>query len=184
MVVIQIHATKKLAAKLPADALREPEAIAAEAKANPLTGWHGNLLTIQRRNCVLLVHDATRFGLFIPALLKADFARLDWHFADTLMNTLLKAGMGEAELVRAEQLLTVPGTACLLGFDTDCDRSVQGTLNQMKGELEHMIAYHGINISDSAPYSISAWLSNRPCTIKGRKDCLWPMKEMKTLLGN
>jgi hypothetical protein len=59
---------------------------------NPLGSWHANLLTLQRRNCILLVHDETLFPLFIPCLTKPDFKALQWHFEDVLMNTLLKAG--------------------------------------------------------------------------------------------
>ncbi|MCF1428698.1 MAG: hypothetical protein LPD71_08190 [Shewanella sp.] len=54
----------------------------------------------------------------------------------------------------------------------------------MKGVLEFMITYDGINISDCAPYSISAWLSDRPCTVKGRKGCLWSIKAMAELLAD
>lgn len=93
--MILIHATQKLHARLPLNAdgqLPATRQIPAETPLadNPLSGWHANLLTLQRRNCVVLVHDGTRFPLFIKGLLKPDFARLDYLFADALMNTLLK----------------------------------------------------------------------------------------------
>ncbi len=81
--MIQLHATRKLFERLP---LNEQGLVASTPRsdwlfkaspveANPLSGWHGNLLTYQRRNCVLLVHDATRFPLLLPALTKPDFCR-------------------------------------------------------------------------------------------------------------
>jgi len=193
--MIALHATKKLSTRLPLTVDsngkgRLPTPVQRQGKhvvssitaenadntANPLSGWHGNLLTIQRRNCLLLVHDATRFALFIPCLTKADFANLDGHFADTLMNTLLKTGCNEQQLSHAAELLQP------LLIDNDCNRSVQGTMNQMKGDLEHLIAYDGLNIADCSGYRIGAWLSERPCTVKGQKDCLWPIKAMQAVL--
>ncbi|MCF1428699.1 MAG: hypothetical protein LPD71_08185 [Shewanella sp.] len=85
---------------MPANALHEAAAAITDgAEANPLTGWHANVQIIQRCHFVLLVHDVIRFDLFIPGLTKADFAKLAWHFADMLMNTLLKTGASEAQLV-------------------------------------------------------------------------------------
>ena len=65
---------------------------------SPLSGWHGNLLTLQRHQCVLLVHDTTHFPVFIPCLTKNDFAELDGFFIDVFMNTLLKVRADDAML--------------------------------------------------------------------------------------
>lgn len=71
--MITIHATKKLSAKLPSGISPiDSTGTTSELDNNPLSGWHANLLILQRRNCVLLVHDVTRFPLFIKGLLKAD----------------------------------------------------------------------------------------------------------------
>jgi hypothetical protein len=94
--MIAIHTTKKLYAKLPTVAsMKQCEIEESEANTldsadpasrlgndNPLSGWHANLLILQRRNCILLVHDATRFPLFMKGLVKADFAHFDRLFAD------------------------------------------------------------------------------------------------------
>lgn len=179
-----IHATKKLFAKLPLDddgfvvaknPLRHPH-VSTLANGS-LSHWHANLITLQRRNCVLLVHDATRFPLFIKCLVKDDFANFDWHFEDTLMNTLLKLGANEHQLEVA---------ATLLGpcrFDTKCNRSVQGTMNQMKGDIEHMLWYDHANIEDISQYRVGVWMADRPCHVKGVRDCIWPQKEMLKLLS-
>ncbi len=185
--MIKIHATKKLLSKLPVneqgflplDSNMLPQQFTTTEQAeNILSSWHANLLILQRRNCIMFVHDATRFPVFIPCLTKPDFAALDWHFQDVFMNTLLKIGADDAMMKRAADLLQP------LCFDTDCNRSVQGTMNQMAGDLEHSINYRGMTIQDASPYRISAWLADRPCNIKGRKDCVWPIKAMGELLGD
>ncbi len=180
--MIKIHVTKKLFTKLPVNELgclpvdKNTVPFQAELSKNPLTGWHANLIVLQRRNCILMVHDETRFALFMPCLKKPDFANLDWHFQDTFMNTLLKQGANQQQLESA--------SACLnqLNFDTICDRSVQGTMNQMKGDIERMLSYDNVNVTDVSGYRTGVWLSDRPCTIKGKKECVWPQKAMLNLL--
>jgi len=182
--MIKLHATKKLLAKLPINEqgilpeqantqwLQEQQTTATSA----LSGWHGNLITLQRRQCILLVHDTTRFPLFIPCLTKPDFANLNWWFIDALMNTLLKCGANDAQLQAVHQHLAP------LHIDTDCNRSVQGTMNRMKGDIETMLYYDRLDIIDISAARTSAWLADRPCTIKGQKDCVWPQQAMLALL--
>lgn len=129
--MIRIHCTKKLDTKLPLDSsarlkrkLPIPHA-ANDEPESPLSGWHANLLTIQRRNCVFFVHDSTRFPLLATCLTKPDFAELDWWFQDALMNTLLKSGANQAQMDAAESALAE------LVCDLECDRSVQATMNRM-----------------------------------------------------
>lgn len=181
--MIKLHCTKKLLAKLPLHAngrLRTTRAshFAANDEAEGLlSGWHANLLLIQRRQCVLAVHDATRFAVFIPALKKADFANLDTLFEDSFMNTLLKTGADD-DLMDSAFAQMAP-----LLCDSDCNRSVQGTLNQMAFEVEHYLNYDGIAVAEITGYRIGAWLADRPCTVKGKKDGIWPKEAMHDLLS-
>lgn len=180
--MIRLHCTKKLLAKLPLNSsghlkgkLSPPQAANDEAES-PLSGWHANLLTIQRRNCVLFVHDRTRFPVLATCLTKPDFAELNWWFQDALMNTLLKAGASEAHMKAAASILSP------LACDSECDRSVQATMNQMKQDLECILWYDSLAITDLAPYRTGAHLADHPCTVKGVKGCIWPRKAMLTLL--
>lgn len=181
--MIQIHATRKLFEKLPLTnagqfAVTQQTQWLFEQTAldiNPLSGWHGNLITLQRRKTLLLVHDATRFPLVLPALTKPDWQELNDRFVDTLMNTLLKCDATEAQLEAAQQALRP------LQVDTDCNRSVQGTLNRMKGEIEHLLWYDQANIAELSGYRVGAWLADTPRNVKDRGS-LWPKKEMFALL--
>jgi len=167
--MITIHATKKLYAKLPtsvqaaANKEAQPGAIDAAKlpNENPLSGWHANLLTLQRRNCVLLVHDATRLPLLIKGQMKADFANFDQLFADALMNTLLKLGASQDQLDCAAALL-IP-----CHFDTECNRSVQGTMNQMAGDIEHMLWLDDAKLDDIS--SCASRLQQYRITALGRR---------------
>ncbi|HCG87855.1 MULTISPECIES: hypothetical protein [unclassified Alteromonas] len=171
-----LHCTKKLYAKLPEKVkVAEQTASAIGIQAQWLN-WHANLITIQRRQCVIAVHDATRFTLFIPCLTKKDFANLDWHLNDVFINTLLKSDM-PPELVNAAATNYQP-----LTFDTNCNRSVQGTMNQVAQEIDYGLYYKNTSVADISPYRYSANLSHRPCGVKGQKEYIWPDKEMAQLL--
>ena len=182
--MIRLHCTKKLLTKLP---LREdgrlkskrPSMFGAndDSRVSKLSGWHANLLLLQRRQCVLFVHDATRFPVFVPALKKEDFAVLDDRFIDGFMNTLLKTGADDALMQRAHAALGP------LVCDTDCDRSVQGTMNQMSQDIRFSLEYENVSVADITGYRVGAWLADRPCTVKGRKDCIWPDRAMRELLN-
>lgn len=176
--MIKVHCTKKLLAKLPVDEhgylpLSSKQDFLDQKETHvpsPLSGWHANLLTIQRRNCVLLIHDTTRFPLFIPALTKPSFAKLDYWFSDALMNTLMKCGAS------GEQMERVWAAVERLQIDSQCDRSVQGTLNQAGQDTDHAIHFNGVNVAEITGYQMTAWLADRPSTVKERKEYIWPSK--------
>ena len=182
--MIRIHSTKKLFAKLPVNSEGRlpsmkgsvPSSVSMPESLNPLSGWHANLVLFQRRNCVLFVHDKTRFTMLATCLTKPDFADLERHFADVFMNTLLHLNASEQQLDTASRLLQT------MVIDTLCDRSVQGTMNQMKQMTDHIFWSDNIDITKLSPYSFSARLSGTPCMIKGQKDCLWPIRDMFELL--
>lgn len=181
--MIKIHCTKKLI-----DALTIDEAGGLKPKIRPqmaeklpqsgitpLNHWHGHHFSIQRSPCVFLVHDATRFSLFIPNIKKADLCNLDYYFQDAVMNTIMKLGADERLMDKAYSLIH------RLQFDTEVNRSVQGSMNQMIQELKWHL--HGVEVRDLLGYRQNVWFSERPCTVKGLKDAIWPGKEFVALLN-
>ena len=113
--------------------------------------------------------------MFLPALTKPDFAELNDLFIDAFMNTLLKSGADDRHMTAAQQYL------CLLQVDTQCSRSVQGTLNRVKFEVECMLEDEPVDLAEVAGYSVGAWLSDTPRNIKG-KGMIWPDRAMLKLL--
>ena len=172
------HCTKKLFAKLPDKNETTTYNVVNIGLKSEWLNWHANLITIQRRQCVIAVHDATRYAVFIPCLTKPDFANLQWHFEDVFINSLLKSGLPH-ELVETATQHLAP-----LQFDTKCNRSVQGTMNQIAQDIDYGLSYTNTVVSDISPYRYSAELSHRPCTVKGQKDYLWPDKAMTQLLNS
>jgi len=189
--MITCYSTQKLLAKLDIQEnglLAEGNKLLASMGTviddNPLSGWHGNVITIARRQCILMVHNATRFPVLLIGLTKKDFATLDYLFSDALMNTLLKVGADEDQMQAAQHLLAP------LCFAPSNDRSVQGTLNQMKADFEHMLWFNKVDVMNISAYRTAAWLADRPCSVKCRdegaakskKDCVWPIQAILALL--
>lgn len=171
-----LHCTKKLYAKLPESVKEAEPATSAISTQARWLNWHVNHVTIQRRQCIIAVHDTTRFALFIPCLTKKDFANLDEQFNDVLINTLLKSDI-PPELVNVAATNYQP-----LTFDTICNRSVQGTMNQVAQDIDYGLYYNRASVADICAYRYSADLSQRLCGVKGQKDYIRPDKEMAKLL--
>ncbi len=55
-----LHCTKRLAAKLQPDRSRDAATAGLSDDRTPLGEWHGHLLLLDQRQCVLFYRDLTR----------------------------------------------------------------------------------------------------------------------------
>lgn len=175
---MQIHCTKKLFEKLPVSLTEQSLSSHPIGVYANWLNWHANVVVMQRRQNLIFVNDATRFAVFIPVVVQKDLANLPHLFTDVFINTLLKSDI-DLELVDKAAMLIQQQP---FSFDTVCDRSVQGTMRLMASDIEYELIYDGSKISDLLPYSTSARLGERPCTVKGTKDVIWPIQAMNELL--
>lgn len=151
-----IHATRKLAARLPdvsPDALQED---------SPLGSWHADRLIIDRRQCVLFCHDETRAALFVPGLRKELFADLGARsFRRLFLATLTAMGCPPGQVTQAG--LALGPTR----FDMATDRSVLGSMRIVRQELEGHIA-RVPNVLMLDPVALALDLCDRPTAIRGK----------------
>lgn len=157
-----IHCSQKLAAKLSGVSPTPLE------ETSPLGSWHGHLFTMDRRQCVLLCHDASRYILFLPALRKEDFADLGRLFRPLWLASLAAFGCAPTQIKKAELALGP------FGFDTATDRSVQGSIRIVQQELKWMLEQRPLTEAD--PLAVSCEFSHRPASIHGQYQ--WPDKMM------
>ena len=158
-----LHCTLKLAARLPE--------VSTARLDNPglLGSWHANLYAIDRRQCLLLCHDATRYCLFLPGLRAThlkEFGR--WH-RELFLASLATAGVEGAVLKKVELVFGAPR------FDTATDRSVLGSMTIARWDLDGMLMRVG-NVLDLDPVLASRHLNERPA-MAGRV-LHWPEREM------
>lgn len=160
-----LHCSRKLATK------RHDVSPTALEETSPLGSWRGHLFTLDRRQCVMFCHDATRFVLFLPGLRKDDFAELGskW-FRELYTATLAVSGCPDIQ-IRKVGLVLGPAR-----FDTATDRSVQGSMRVAKDDLDAWL-YRVPNVMDLDPLMISCRLNERPATVRGK--WVWLGRAMK-----
>jgi hypothetical protein len=151
-----LHCSRKLAAKL-----ANVSAMGLE-ESSPLGSWHGHLFTIDRRQCVMFMHDATRYGLFLPGLRKEQFAVLgERWFQPLFVATLVLMGYAEVQIRKAELALGP------VRFDLATDRSVMGSIRIARLDLDAWL-YQATNVMDLDPLIVSRQLNERPATVFGK----------------
>lgn len=164
-----LHCSQKLAARL-ADVSPTPL-----EETSPLGSWHGHLFTLDRYQCVMFCHDATRFVLFLPGLRKAKFAELGRKSFRLLYTaTLAMIGCPDAQIRKVELALGP------VRFDTATDRSVQSSLRVAKQDLEAWL-YDVPNVLSMDLVAAACWLNERPATVYGT--WLWPDRAMREAVG-
>ena len=177
--MLKIHATKKLFAKLPLNnegLLPQLNGLYSPATDSAsLNDWVAHLITVDRCQCVLFIHQQTRFPVFIPAVRKPAFKQLELLFEESFLNTLLKLGMSQAALEKAQSLLGRFQVA------SKTDRSTLGVMTQLKTTLEFICAEY--DLIDTTGYSISRELAKQICRSPNKKDYIVPAQEMALLLG-
>ncbi|MCT8124708.1 hypothetical protein H1D31_01480 [Alishewanella sp. BS5-314] len=174
---MRFHCTKKLFDKL--DLPDEQMQTNSESELiKRWINWHANVVTIQRRQNLIFVNDATRFAVFLPCITTKQLKNLPLVFQDFFINSLLKAELPTELIEKAASSIQSENYS----FDSECSRSVQGTMRLMVLDVEITLNYRNQKITELLPYSTSVMLSDRPCTVKGIKEAIWPIREMAQLL--
>ena len=160
-----LHCSQKLAAKLPGVSSEPLE------ETSPLGSWHGHLVRFDRRQCVMFMHDDTRYTLFLPGLRKEHFAVLGarW-FRQLYTATLATLGCPDRQIRKVELALGP------LRYDTATDRSVQGSMRVAKQDLEVWVSRVS-NVMELDPLAAAAWLNKRPARMHG--NLVWPVDAMR-----
>ncbi len=104
---------------------------------DPITLWHANLLTLDRRKCVLFTNDKTRYSFLVPGLKKPDFQRLGEIFLDNLFRCMLNDGIDQKGI---EKVLNACSSSC---FTKTSSKSVLGTMNDIADIIKWTVYHDG-----------------------------------------
>ncbi len=102
-----------------------------------LGGWHGNLLRIERRKCVLFTNDATLFSVFVPGMKKERFQRITHVFGQELFRSLRREGFGQPEIEAVLDEIEE------IHYAKTNNRSVLGSMNDLAYQLEWIVHSNG-----------------------------------------
>ncbi len=128
--MLTLQCTQKLLKKLNTD-------ISPVKDTDPITLWHANLLTLDRRKCVLFTNDKTRYSFLVPGLKKPEFQILGEIFLDNLFRCMLNDGIPQKGV---EKVLNTCSSYC---FTKSSSRSVLGTMNDMASIIKWIVYDEG-----------------------------------------
>lgn len=140
---------------------------------SPVASWHCNLLTIERRKCVLFTHDLTLFSLFVPGLKRPDFEQISHIFGETLFRSLRLLDLEQDQIERMldwSRVITLTKTN---------NRSVLGSMNEMA-----FILKYAIQMADGLPAANVDELTTYINTVPFKAiDYQFPKERMQQLLS-
>lgn len=168
-----ICCTQKLAGEF-----RETRQFANETTPRGLVGWHGNLLHLFRRKCVLLVNDATRYALFLPGLVKRDFQNFERVFLEHFALSLALLGANEGQIAQGKLLLGA------FSYGKTHNRSVLASMNDVKFNLKFMLEARLGRLPETFEERmwINSYLNKTPSSGKDLNGIIFPDREMLRLL--
>ena len=112
-------------------------------QSSELSGWHANLLRIDRRKCVLFTHDTTLYSFFVPGLKKPDFESFREVFRQNLFKSLI------AENLPQKHIELFLDDIREIEISNTNSRSVLGSMNDLTFQLKYQIAdTGGIEMAD------------------------------------
>ncbi|MEA3277244.1 MAG: hypothetical protein U9Q81_18550 [Pseudomonadota bacterium] len=137
------------------------------------TGWHANLLRIDRYRCVLFTHDQTLFSFFVCRPTRLDFEHFPAVFGQGLFKALLRAGFSQGQV---EYMLEATRE---IRFAKTNNRRVLGSMNNMAEMLEWTISSRG-GLAAADPADLQRLLNETPFKAIGYEH---PLKRMQDLLS-
>jgi len=97
--------------------------------------WYANVLRIERRKCLLLVHTDTLFAVLDADVRVAQFNDLGLYVATLVVDALASEGLAGTTLGPTD-----PSSVRVAKTES---RSVLGHMNEMAFEVEHLVARSG-----------------------------------------
>jgi hypothetical protein len=128
--MLTLQCTQKLLKELKID-------LSPVKDTDPITLWHANLLTLDRRKCVLFTNDQTRYSFLVSGLKKPDFQRLGEIFLDNLFRCMLNEGIPQKGV---EKVLNTCSSYC---FTKTSSKSVLGTMNDIADIIKWTVYHDG-----------------------------------------
>ena len=159
-----IHCTQKLLAEL------KTKPTQGESASDPFWSWHAKVFHIERRKCVLITNDTTLFTIFIPALKKPDFELFHFVIGQHLFKNLL------SENIPQRQIEAVLSECENIKYQKTNNRSVLGSMNDQKLQLEYLISAEG-GLARTDIYELNQNLNRNLLSAIGHKHPIKMLKE-------
>jgi hypothetical protein len=135
--------------------------------------WHANVITINRKKCILVTHTLSLYSFFIYGVTRKDFDSFKTHFNNHLRAQLNSEGLSKPALFDTK------GEDVDLIITKTNNKSVLGSMNELSYRLESALwDREGIEKPDEV--KMADYINDTPMTAIKET---WPPRELKSLLS-
>jgi hypothetical protein len=159
--------------KLLKELRRQPEEIESSSEA---ASWHANLLIIERRKCVLFIHDPSYFSVFVAGLKRPDFDHIEQVFGEALFHSLRLAEFSQGQI---ESLLD---SAQEMHVAKTNNRSLLGSMNDLTYQINYFIEMEG-GLAQVPEVKLMRLLNHRPRNAPGYPSSVESLHEWLSAQG-
>lgn len=124
--MLAIQCTKKLKDELKIDIPKE-----SSVNLDPFYSWHSHLFILNRRKCVIVMNNLTRYNFILVGLKKENFKVYDQMVVEAIKDNLLEEGS------RKEQVDKYMKNCDLTIYLPTSDRSIISQMNEMIRVIEY-----------------------------------------------
>ncbi|MGC4378698.1 hypothetical protein WD019_17515 [Fictibacillus sp. Mic-4] len=146
--MLTIQCTKKLADELMID-LKQIESGARE----PFYSWHAHLFLFNRRKCVLLMNNITRYNFVLLGLKKNDFRDFSKLVVTSIAENLVADGICEMDV---DEYIKKCGTAI---YTKTSERSILSQMNEMISVSKHWMEEDRQSGTETNLYELNRYLN-------------------------
>ena len=167
-----IRCTSKLLAELGKKSLVEP----AASLSSPTGDWYAHIFTIERRKCIIFVHEPTLFVCLAIGVVKAQYRDIASFFIDILARTLRREGF-------VGDVTTALGLHNDLAIGRATNRSTIASLNNRVTRTKRIIHHHG-GIQNCDVAMVTHLLNWMPMAPIGYSNALEQMRALVAKIGS
>jgi F0F1-type ATP synthase delta subunit len=163
-----LHCTQKLLKELGNLPLQKPDV--------PTTGlgnWYANLLTIDRRKCILFTNEKTLYSFLVPKVKKDNLKNIVDEFLLNLSMNL------QAEGIPIEVISKVMQEYSDIGFAKTVNKHVLGSMNELTFQYKDIIMNRYARIEQVKALELNREINR---TIMGGINYLKPVESLRELL--
>lgn len=143
-----IQCTKRLLEELKIDIYKETMPI-----SNPIFSWHSHFFILNRKKCVIVMNNKTRFNFILFGLKKADFINLDSLIIKGIRENLLAEGI-------SDDIIDKYLEGCnKVTYATSSDRSIINQMNEMKRNIEYIFKRDKAEGVETDIQELNRWLN-------------------------
>ncbi|MFT9848835.1 DUF6933 domain-containing protein [Aneurinibacillus sp. REN35] len=146
--MLTIQCTKKLSEELNVN-ISENKLV----HTNPLYSWHAHLFLWNRRKCVLVMNNKTRYNFVLFGLRKDDFKRFDDIVVQAIAENLSADGANKVNIEKYIQ------NCHEVSYAATSDRSIISQVNEMIMAAKHSMEQDKLDGIEVKSYELNRWLN-------------------------